>query len=601
VSSPGRTSPFVSDALAAFASGRAVVLDGAVDDDVLLHGATVTVTRALAQEWAVVSDALVARWTPAEGLTPLDPAHRDRLRHALVGAQPAPGPGEPPLDDPLERRDPLDVAMMLVELFAQDRRRVLVIIEHAELVCTAGADPYSRRVTAALLHAVETFEAASELHALALLARDLGAVDASIVQRAGMARLRLAAHTVDDRAEVAAQAFGEPADGPRIERLAIATDGLALREIAMLPAHAQATRTSLEQPRELTASFRHGHRVDPWATLTRERMQEIRRELRGHVFAQDRAVGEVLDRLDVARSGLELTPPSGGARKSRLELFLVGMTGVGKNELARGLASAIFGDPSAVLIFDMSTLQQEHSGERLFGAPPGYVGHERGSPIVNRLRERPFTVIVFDEIEKAHPNNWLRLMGVVDEGRVTDSRHVEASLEDAIVIFTSNIGGDVLLERAAAGPIGVEEVEAMTVGLVEAHMSRTRYEVPSGETRAGLGKPEVWGRMAGSVIAFDLLREEAVERIVGRFCATLESSARRVWRIAVEIDCASVAQVIARRLGPPGSWNGRLIKDHVDRLLRRPLARAYAENRFAGARQVTVALDEPGVLRLALS
>jgi ATP-dependent Clp protease ATP-binding subunit ClpA len=255
------------------------------------------------------------------------------------------------------------------------------------------------------------------------------------------------------------------------------------------------------------------------------------------------------------------------------------------------------------MTFDMSAFQQEHSGEQLFGAPPGYVGHDNGSPLVDRLRERPFSVIVFDEIEKAHPNNWLRLMAAIDEGRVTDTRQVQASLENAIVIFTSNIGGDVLLRKARQNEMTAGEVAQTTIDLVEVHLSQAWYEVEvedgKVETREGLGKPEVWGRLSGSVVAFDLLRPSAVERIVGRFCNTLAESARRARDIELKVDVPSISRAIEHELGAPGTWNGRQIKGYLDRLVRRPLAKALTTEVFAEAKAITTSIDGSGRLLLS--
>ena len=590
---PAPTSPWLPDLLAAMGAHRLAVIDGAIDDDALVLGEPAPVVEAIADAWREVTEALAVRWSP-DGLAPVDD-DRERLERVL--AAPAGGAhlGAVIGDGPLAARDPLDVAALLARLLTQQEERVAVVVEHADLLLAAGADPYSRRVTAAALGAIEAFEASEELHALVLLCRDLGALPGAFVHRPGLARLRIAAPGVEARAIVAGLAFGRRPDDDAVERLAITADGLALRDVALLAAHARASRIGLDQPRELVASFRHGHRVDPWAELTDQRMTEVCDGVRAQVFGQARAVGGALERLEVARSGLELDPPTGGTRKSRLELFLVGPTGVGKNELARALARELFGDPGAVMTIDMSALQQEHSGEQLFGAPPGYVGYDRGSPLVDRVRERPFSVIVFDEIEKAHPNNWERLMAAIDEGRVTDTRGVQASLEDAIIIFTSNIGGDVLLAHAGRGPMATEDVEALTTGIVEQHLSRRRYEA-GGTMREGLGKPEIWGRLEGSLIAFDLLREDAVARIVERLCTTLAASAARARRIELRVDVPSVTAAVAARLGVPGTWNGRLIKGHVDRLLRRPLAHVLVSEGMPPGSRVTASLAADGRL-----
>jgi hypothetical protein len=594
VSASAITSNVVPNALAAMGTRRLVVVDGQIDDDVLLHGERTGLTGSIADSWRSVSGAIALVWTPADGLRVLEDDERLRIA-GLLGNDPARAALG---DGPLDRRDPLDVAMALGDLFEQDRERILVVVENAELVAAAGPDPVSRRTSAALLHAVEAFERADELHAFVVVTREPAALPASVTRRSGVASLHLGAPSLEERRVVVRQEFGPSAKG-YLDQLAVNTDGFSLRELAMLPDHARASKIDVSQPRDLVASFRHGHREDPWAALTPGRMREIETSIRATVFGQDGAVEEVLERLEVGRSGLELDPPTSGTRKSRLELFLVGPTGVGKNELARALAEAIFGDRGAVMTFDMNAYQQEHSGEQLFGAPPGYVGHDRGSPLVDRLRERPFSVIVFDEIEKAHPNNWLRLMAAIDEGRVTDTRHLQASLENAIVIFTSNIGGAELLRLARERPLSTDDVVAESLRSVKNHLSLSRYELPTGEVKEGLGKPEVWGRLSDSIVAFDLLREDAVGRIVGRFCDTLEESADRARQVELDLDRASIAGAITARLGPPGTWNGRLIKGYVNRLVRRPLARAMRSDDFADATRLQARIYAHGELLVA--
>lgn len=592
------TSGVLPDALAAMGAGRIVVIDGAVDDDVLLAGEPLGLTRALASAWSGATGAISVVWSPSRGLEPVLSDTRARLAAALgEGVGSSTGAAE---EDVLSRRAPLDVSDLLCRLFSQTRERIMVAVEAAELTCPTGQDPGSQRQAAALLAAVEAFERSDELHALVLLSRDPASIAPTVTRRVGVAAVRIAAPTAPERSSVASRAFDRSEKDESIRRITISTEGFRLREIAMLPAHSAAVGIGVEDPRDLTSSFRHGHRVDPWSALTPTRIEEIRKEVRASVFGQERAVADVLRRLDVARSGLELDPPGGATRKSRLELFLVGPTGVGKNELARALARSIFGDTSAVMTFDMSAFQQEHSGERLFGAPPGYVGHDQGSPLVERLRERPFSVIVFDEIEKAHPNNWLRLMAAIDEGRVTDGSGVQASLESAIVIFTSNIGGRGLLKRAKTGDFDTEEVERLVLHLVEAHLSQATYKDPTdGELIEGIGKPEVWGRLANSVVPFDLLREPALEQIVARFCATLAESARRNRGVEARIDVQSILPVIVGELGAPGTWNGRLVRGYIDRLVRQPLAAEFQNPRHADAGVVDVRIDETGRLEFA--
>jgi ATP-dependent Clp protease ATP-binding subunit ClpA len=128
------------------------------------------------------------------------------------------------------------------------------------------------------------------------------------------------------------------------------------------------------------------------------------------------------------------------ATKSETALFLAGPTGVGKTELAKTLTSLLFGDESAYIRFDMSEFSAEHSDQRLIGAPPGYVGYDVGGELTNAIREKPFSVVLFDEIEKAHPRILDKFLQILDDGVLSSGRGERVYFSDAFLVFTSNLG-----------------------------------------------------------------------------------------------------------------------------------------------------------------
>lgn len=593
------TSHFIYDVDAAIADHRPVLVEGAIDDNVLFDGCEVSVPEALAlvgKEDAHGADAaedeehieaLAIIWTIHGGLTKLN-ADAQQDFEALISS----------VEGTLPMRDPLEIARLLGPIFAQSERNVLLVINHAELCCPAANDGHSRSVTGAMIAALEAYEANEVDHGLVLLSRDSAQIASNLVRRPGLARVRIGAHSHAERAHVAGIAFERDSSDPEIQSLATSTDGFALRDIPLLPNHSDVIDVGLDQSRELASSYRFGHKDDPWAMFTNERADDLKAALVSGLIGQDHVIEEVMAKLDVARSGLELDPPRTGARKSRLELFLVGPTGTGKNELVRILSESIFGDASAAKIFDMSTYVGEHAGERLFGAAPGFVGYSEGSPLVNWLLEKPFSVIVFDEIEKAHPNNWVRLMAAVDEGRVTDSHDRVASMENAIVVFTSNIGGKELLQLASSGNVSTGEVQDCTRELVEKHLTLCEYDTALGKRYDGLGMPEIWGRMKGSLVPFDILRAEAVTAIVDRFLTTLEQSNTAARETNIRVDRPSATNTITKLLGPPGTWNGRLIKAHIDDVVRKPLASMLVAGQFAGRNHLDLTITEGGGLEV---
>lgn len=220
-----------------------------------------------------------------------------------------------------------------------------------------------------------------------------------------------------------------------IDDMVSLTEGFFIKELGALIEISGKVR--IQDPKRLVHLFRFGRRESPWTALSPQRMQEAQSELQRRVKGQDKAIKAVCDMLLIAQTGVGdyLNP-----NRPKGVFFFVGPTGVGKTELAKALANFLFGSDDAMIRFDMSEYSQEHAGERLVGAPPGYVGFERGGQLVNAVREKPFSVILFDEIEKAHGRILDKFLQILDDGRLTDGRGITAYFADTVIIFTSNIG-----------------------------------------------------------------------------------------------------------------------------------------------------------------
>jgi ATP-dependent Clp protease ATP-binding subunit ClpC len=184
----------------------------------------------------------------------------------------------------------------------------------------------------------------------------------------------------------------------------------------------------------------------PLTTLTQsesQRLLSLEEELGQRVMGQDQAVSAVSQAIRRSRAGLkEPNRPIGSF------LFL-GPTGVGKTELCKALAQALFGQEEAMLRFDMSEFAEKHTASRLTGSPPGYVGHEEGGQLTEAIRRRPYAVLLFDELEKAHPDVWNLLLQVMEDGILTDSHGKRADFRNAVIVMTSNVGA-----QGPAGPLG---------------------------------------------------------------------------------------------------------------------------------------------------
>ena len=287
----------------------------------------------------------------------------------------------------------------------------------------------------------------------------------------------------------------EPPVQPRSRVLADVVDaleGMTLRDILnlaklsrQLPPHLP--RMSAES---LVNLYRYGERHSPWEQLNREKLAKAVETLRLRVKGQDRAVEAVNQILVRAYTGLSGLQHSGKQRTPKGVLFFVGPTGVGKTELAKALAQFLFGDDDACLRFDMSEFNHEHADQRLVGAPPGYVGYEEGGQLTNAVKKRPFSLLLFDEIEKAHPRILDKFLQILEDGRLTDGKGDTVLFSDTVIVFTSNIGA---AQVSADDP----DVHSAFIERVRSHFVNQ------------LERPELLGRIGeGNIIPFNFMTDD---------------------------------------------------------------------------------------------
>ena len=226
----------------------------------------------------------------------------------------------------------------------------------------------------------------------------------------------------------------------------------------------------------------------------KEKLLDLEKELHKRVVGQDEAIIAVSDAIRRSRAGLQ------DERKPTGTFLFLGTTGVGKTELAKALAEYMFGDENALTRIDMSEYQESHSVSRLVGAPPGYIGYDEGGQLTEAVRRKPYSVILLDEIEKAHPDTFNILLQVLDEGRLTDSKGRVADFKNTVIIMTSNLGSHIIQEKFDA----VKDMDTV--------MESTKIEV------LGLLKqtirPEFLNRI-DDIIMFTPLSESDIKQIVG--------------------------------------------------------------------------------------
>ena len=263
--------------------------------------------------------------------------------------------------------------------------------------------------------------------------------------------------------------------------------------------------------------YKVGVTEDPWARIDRDKIRNGADFIRQRVKGQDHAVTHMLDIVKRAVTGVGA--PRRGNRPAR-RAFLAGPTGVGKTELAKTLTSLLFGDDSAYIRFDMSEFCAEHSDQRLIGAPPGYVGYDVGGELTNAIREKPFSVVLFDEIEKAHPRILDKFLQILDDGVLTSGRGDRVYFSEAFIIFTSNLG------------IYVSDQTGTRVPNVTPETRSTRCRrrcAPRSSTTSSLvlNRPEILNRIGENIIVFDFIRAGIADQIFdGMVEAILPASPR---------------------------------------------------------------------------
>ena len=307
--------------------------------------------------------------------------------------------------------------------------------------------------------------------------------------------------------------------------------------------------------------------VDKMLSSEREKLLHMESALKRRVVGQDEAVTAVSNAIRRARAGLQ--DPN---RPMGSFLFL-GPTGVGKTELTRALAEFLFDDESAMVRIDMSEYMEKHSVARLIGAPPGYVGYEEGGSLTEAVRRRPYQVILFDEVEKAHPDVFNVLLQVLDDGRLTDGQGRTVDFRNTLIVLTSNLGSEALARLPERADVSVAR---------EAVMEAVRAAF----------RPEFLNRL-DEILLFRRLSRDDMNGIVAIQIEHLKKLlAER--KITIELDGAAMAWLANAGYDPV--YGARPLKRVIQRELQNPLAQLILEGRIPDGSLVHVTAGDSGLV-----
>jgi ATP-dependent Clp protease ATP-binding subunit ClpB len=303
--------------------------------------------------------------------------------------------------------------------------------------------------------------------------------------------------------------------------LAEVTHGMTVREVFACGDVATERALPAEQYAEAARLLRVGVTDDPWAAdALREKIGGAEDYLNQRVIGQQQAVAKTMDVLYRSAVGLNGAHLSSSPNRPRGVLFLAGPTGVGKTELAKGIASLVLGGDAQPLRFDMSEFRADEAHQRLIGAPPGYVGYDAGGELTNAVRVNPVCILLFDEIEKAHPRIFDLFLQILEDGRLTDGRGATVYFTECFLIFTSNLGvaqrdeQPDTTQRTLVNPsMDARQVERILRDAYEEFFNR------------GIGRPELRNRFGDNYVTLDFIRRPAVGKIVDK---ALERVAGRV-------------------------------------------------------------------------